>query len=107
MYGDEYIMLCEIGVPDIPLQLLTNSKVNLTNLHTGMWALLNLYKEETDDNVFKDAMCALDEGVTPDILYDILAADLPYYNTDVENMRSYASKINTINREMTKKRNAK
>lgn len=82
-------------------------KVNLTNLHSGVWGVLHTM---ADDDTLKDehreimarGRDALDEFITPDILYDIMKDEASDYILDPYNMLVYANIIIEINEEAGK-----
>ena len=78
--------------------------VNIINLHSSVWTMLHILSD--DDGlkpehrlILTKARDALDEFVTPEILYDIMRDEGDRYVADPYNMLVYADLILTINEE--------
>jgi hypothetical protein len=81
--------------------------VNLTNFHSGVWAVLHTLADDDslqDDHraILAEARDALDEYITPDILHDIFKGAAGSYDLDPYNMLVYASDITAINKDAGK-----
>lgn len=106
---DEYLVV------DLPIEfgsnlpsLLNKSSINLTNLHSSVWAIFKMYatdclkEEPTVAKTFELALLELDLKISPETLYDIMAKDLPYFKTDSATMLEYAKKIIKFNKRTGK-----
>lgn len=104
----------EMFVVDMPVVEPTldfGPRVNLTNLHSGVWAVLHTMSddEEVDEEVrdiLAKARDALDDLVSPKILYNIMKDEAEDYVLDPYNMLVYANEIITANEKRGKLINA-
>ena len=81
--------------------------ISSTNLHTSVWALINLYvndfeDDDTEKQILENALCALDDGVTPEILYSLMDERglLLDYTDDFDSVLQYAHFINDKHHEL-------
>jgi hypothetical protein len=79
--------------PNIPSKL---------NLHTSIWALLEIYEENTDfeerERIFCDSIMAI-QTIDPEDLYNLLLDFLPDYGIDEDSLLTYAEKILSFDKE--------
>lgn len=108
---NSYILFEEI-VGDSPPLSFSGPKVNLTNYHSGVWAVFHVIAtdDEFENTEVKDILIkardALDEHVTPKMLYDRFEDEITAHTLDPYNMKVYAKIIISMNEKMRTKPDA-